>query len=167
MRAALTARRPGDFLNGMPPKPVQRSILLVVSAVCQGSQGPGGWGYVACFPTGLEREGQGAADETTANRMEITAAIEGLTSLGGKDRGTAVRVVSASRYLVDGAKGGRDRSANTDLWSKLDAQTANRSVVWEWEPPNTMLFQSQAYDLARRALKRSLEPPAGGAPRSP
>jgi len=151
----------------MPPKPVQRSILLVVSGVCQGSQGPGGWGYVACFPTGLEREGQGAADETTANRMEITATIEGFKSLGGKDRGMPVRVVSASPYLVDGAKGGRDRSANTDLWAKLDAQTKNRSVAWEWEPPNTMLFQSQAYDLARRALKRSLKPPAGGAPGSP
>lgn len=149
-------------LDGMPPNQVQRSILLVVSGVCQGSHGPGGWGYVACFPTGLEREGQGAADETTANRMEITAAIEGFKSLGGKDRGTPVRVVSASRYLVDGVKEGRDPSANTDLWLKLDAQTKNRSVVWEWEPPNTMLFQSQAYDLARRVLKRSLKPPAGG-----
>ena len=151
----------------MPPKPTQRSILLVVSSVCQGSTGLGGWGYVACFPTGLEREGQGAADETTADRMEITAAIEGLKSLGGKDRDTPVRVVSASRYLVDGAKGGRDQSANSDLWSKLDAQTKNRSVVWEWEPPNTMLFQSQAYDLARRALKRAFKPPAGGAQGSP
>ena len=143
-------------LDEMPPQPIPRSILLVVSGVCQGSHGPGGWGYVACFPTGLEREGQGAADGTTANRMEITAAIEGFKSLGGKDRGTSVRVVSASRYLVDGAKGGQDRSANTDLWTKLDAQTKNRSVAWEWEPPNTMLYQSRAYDLARRALKRSL-----------
>src|SRR3972149_1188413 len=102
-RAALTARRPGDFLNGMRPKPVPRSILLVVSGVCQGSQGPGGWGYVACFPTGLERQGQGAADETTANRMGLTATIAGFKPLGGKDRGMPVRVVSGSQSLVDGA----------------------------------------------------------------
>lgn len=140
----------------MPPKQIERSILLVVSGVCQGTHGPGGWGYVACFPTGLEREGQGASEETTTNRMEMTAAIEGFKSLGGKDRATAVRVVSASQYLVDGAKGERDRSANTDLWAKLDAETKRRSVVWEWEPPNTMLYQAQAYDLARRALKRAL-----------
>ena len=144
-------------LDGMPSNPIPRSILLVVSGVCQGSHGPGGWGYVACFPTGLEREGQGAADETTANRMEITAAIEGFKSLGGKDRAMPVRVVSASQYLVDGARGGREGSANTDLWSKLDAQIKDRSVVWEWEPPNTMLYQAQAYDLARRALKRSVK----------
>ncbi len=140
----------------MPPKQIERSILLVVSGVCQGTHGQGGWGYVACFPTGLEHEGQGSSDATTANRMEMTAAIEGLKSLGGKDRATTVRVVSASQYLVDGAKGERDRSANTDLWAKLDAETKRRSVVWEWEPPNTMLYQAQAYDLARRALKRAL-----------
>ncbi|MBI4591224.1 MAG: hypothetical protein HY725_20540 [Candidatus Rokubacteria bacterium] len=148
----------------MPPKPIQPSILLVVSGVCQGSRGPGGWGYVACFPTGVEREGQGSADETTANRMEMTAAIEGFKSLRGKDGATPVRVVSASQYLVDGART-PDRSANTDLWAKLDAQTKSRSVIWEWEPPNTMLYQSQAYDLARQALKRALRAgpgPEGG-----
>lgn len=112
---------------------------------------------MACYPTGLEHEGQGSAAETTANRMEIMATIEGFKSLGGKDRTAPVRVVSASRYLVDGAKGGRDRSANTDLWAKLDAEIRKRPVVWEWEPPNTMLYQAQAYDLARRALQRSLK----------
>ena len=139
----------------MPPK--QRSILLIVSGVCQGSHGPGGWGYVACYPTGLEREGQGSVAETTGNRMEIMATIEGFKSLDAKDQTTPVRVVSASRYLVDGAKGGRDRSANLDLWAKLDAEIKKRPIVWEWEPPNTMLYQAQAYDLARRALKRSVK----------
>ncbi len=149
----------------MPPKHIERSILLVVSSICQEAHGPGGWGYVACFPTGLEKEGHGSAEATTANRMEITATIEGFRSLRGRDRATAVRVVSASAYLVDGAKGGRDRSANTDLWTKLDAETRNQSVIWEWEPPNTMLYQSQAYDLARRALKRALaEAPAKETP---
>ncbi len=140
----------------MPPQSAPRSILLVVSGLCQGSHGPGGWGYVACYPTGLEREGHGSLSETTVNRMEITATIEGLRSLGGKDRATPVRVVSASRYLVDGAKGDHDRSANLDLWAKLDAEAKNRSVIWEWEPPNTMLYQAQAYELARRAVRRSL-----------
>ena len=140
----------------MPPKPILRPILLVVSGLCQGSQGPGGWGYVACLPSGLEREGNGSSVETTANRMEITAVIEGLKSLGGKDRAAPVRVLSASRYLIDGAKGTSDRNANSDLWAQVDAETKKRSVVWEWEPPDTMDYQSQAYDLARRALRRAL-----------
>lgn len=113
---------------------------------------------MACDPTGTERVGQGAAPETTANRMELVAAIEGLKALGGKDRSTPVRVVSASQYLVEGATGKRTRSANTDFWAKLDAELRKRSVTWEWEPPNTMLYQAQAYDLARQALKRVLKP---------
>ena len=135
-----------------------RSILLVISGVCQGPHGPGGWAYVTCDPTGMERMGQGAAAKTTTNRMELLAAIEGLKALGGKDRLTRVRVVSASQYLVDVAKGKRERSANTDLWAKLDAELRNRSVTWEWEPPNTMLYQAEAYELARLALKRALKP---------
>lgn len=146
----------------MSAKEIQRSVLLVVSGVCQGNHGRGGWGYVACFPTGVERAAQGAAEETTANRMELTATIEGLKALGGKDRATPVRVVTASRYLVDCAKGGRERGANTDLWTKLDAQLRNRSVIWEWEPPNTMLYQAEAYDLARRALRRLLRSSPSG-----
>jgi ribonuclease HI len=141
----------------MSPKSLPRSILIVVSGVSEGSRGPGGWGYVACPPTGVEHEGFGFAEETTAHRMEITAAIEGLRSVGAKDHAAPVRVVSSSRYLVDGARAGGSRSANTDLWARLDGETRRRSVVWEWEPPHTMLYQSQAYDLACRALRRALK----------
>lgn len=134
-----------------------RSILLVISGVCQEPHGPGGWGYVTCDSDGVERMGQGANPNTTANRTELLAAIEGLRALGAKARATPVRVVSASRYLVEGAKGKRERSANTDLWAKLDAALRKRPVTWEWEPPNTMLYQVQAYQLARLALKRALQ----------
>lgn len=136
-------------------------ILLVVSGVCQGAQGPGGWGYVSCDPTGNEWTGYGAGARTTANRMELLAAIEGLKALGGRTRSTPVRVVSASQYLVEGATGRRERKANTDLWARLDAELSKRSVAWEWEPPDTMLYQVQAYELARQGLRRVLqsEPP--------
>lgn len=141
----------------MSSRSVQRSILLVVSGVCHSTQSSGGWGYVVCYPNGVEREGSGAAAETAANRLELTAAIEGLKSLGSRNRGILVRVLSSSHYLVDGGKGTRGRTTNADLWAQLDAQLKNRSVTWEWEPPDTMLIQSQAYDLARLALKRALK----------
>jgi len=134
----------------------------VVSGVCQGAHGPGGWGYVTCDTSGAERVGHGASEETTANRMELQAAVEGLRALGGKDRTTPVRVVSASQYLVQGATGKRQRGANSDLWGRLDAELRKRSVTWEWEPPSTMVYQAQAYELARRALKQALD--AGAAP---
>jgi len=133
-----------------------RPILLVLSGVCDGSRGPGGWGYVSCDSSGVERAGHGTVPETTSNRMELQAVIEGLRSLGNKARITPVRVVTASQYLVEGATGKRERSANTDLWAKLDAELRKRPVTWEWEPPNTMLYQAQAHALARQALKRAL-----------
>jgi len=137
-----------------PPRP----ILLVVSGVCDDAHGAGGWGYVSCDPGGIERMGQGALAEATMDRMELYAAIEGLRSLGGRGRTTPVRVVSASQYLVDGATGKRARSANTDLWAKLDAELRKRPVAWEWEPPNTMLYQAQAQALARQAMRRGAGP---------
>lgn len=41
-------------------------------------------------------------------------------------------------------------------WGRLDIDVKNRSVAWEWEPPDTLLYQSQALDAARLALKRAL-----------
>lgn len=140
-----------------PSDSVQRSILLVVSGLCHATLDSGGWGYVASYPNGVEREGSGAAAETKVNRMELTAAIEGLKTIGREHHLTPVRVLSASRYLVEGAKGTRGRGTNSDLWARLDIEVKNRSVAWEWEPPDTLLYQSQALDAARLALKRALQ----------
>jgi ribonuclease HI len=133
-------------------------VLLVVSGVCRGSDGAGGWGYVSCDPGGFERVGQGAEPEATADRMELLAVIEGLKALGRQDRSIPVRVVSASKYLVNGATGRRERTGNTDLWARLEAELRRRPVLWEWEPQDTMAYQTQAYELAARALRRALGP---------
>ena len=137
---------------------VVHSVLLVIAGISRGPDGAGGWGYVSCDPGGAERVGQGAEAETTADRMEMLAAIEGLKSLGRKDRAVPVRVVSASEYLVGGATGKRERVGHADLWARLDAELGKRPVMWEWEPPNTMAYQAQALELASRALRRALGP---------
>ena len=136
---------------------VRRPILLVVSAVSDLTRSAGGWGYVVCYPNGVEREESGVGAETTLNQMELTAAIEGLKSIGRQHRLTPVRVLSTSRYLVDGAKGARGRNTNADLWARLDIEMKDRSVTWEWEPPDTLFCQSQSHDAARLALKQALQ----------
>jgi len=144
---------------------VLRSILLVVSGVSDPTRNSGGWGYVTCDPNGVEQAGSGAAAQGSANRMALMAAIEGLKSLGPEHHLTPVRVVSASRYLVGGAKMSRKRDADADLWALLDTELKHRSVAWEWEPPDTLLYQSQAHDAARRALRQALKhsiPPQPG-----
>lgn len=139
-----------------------RSILLVVSGICPENPVSGGWGFVICFPTGVEQEGSGAClEETTADRMKMMAAVEGFRSLGTGNRAIPIRVVSSSHYLVESAAGKRERIGNADLWAELDAQVKGRTVAWEWEPPNTMYFQTQASELARSALWKAIKNGAG------
>ena len=142
----------------MPSRSSARSILLVVSGICLENASSGGWGFVGCLPTGVEREGSGAClEETTADRMKMFAAVEGFRSLVKGERAAPLRVVSSSRYLVEGATGKRERIGNADLWAGLDALVKGRTVAWEWEPPNTMYFQTQASELAQHALRRALK----------
>lgn len=147
----------------MPTRSPTRSTLLVVSGICREESGPGGWGFVVCLPTGVEQAGGGVClDETSKDRMELTAAIEGFRLLSAeKGCATPIRVVSSSQYLVECAKGKRERGGNADLWALLEAQVKGRTVAWEWEPPDTMFIQTQALEIALSALRQALK---GGEP---
>jgi ribonuclease HI len=112
---------------------------LYLRASCKGNPGPGGWGAV------LERgekteQASGSALETTNNRMEITAVIEGLLLL---DPGSSVLVFTTSDYLFQGATrwihGWRRRDwlkkdgkpvANIDLWQALDQLINVYAIRW-------------------------------------
>lgn len=64
----------------------------------------------------------GAASDTTNNRMEMTAALEALITLGGWYGPLAVLVRSDSEYVVRGASNRRRaRHKNVDIWNYLDA----------------------------------------------
>jgi ribonuclease HI len=114
---------------------------LYLRASCQGNPGPGGWGAVLVLETDDEvREASSTAEKTTNNRMELTAAIEGLKLL---PPGSAVQIFTTSDYLYQGItrwiQGWRQRNwqkkggallANADLWQILDAQSANYTIRW-------------------------------------
>jgi ribonuclease HI len=84
----------------------------------------------------------GGARETTNNRMELTAAIEALKALRGRQ---AVVLHTDSRYLMDGIRewlpGWKKRGwktaakkpvKNQDLWQALDAVAQKHDVSWRW-----------------------------------
>ena len=71
----------------------------------------------------------GHEDATTNNRMELTAAIEGLRAT---ERGADVILRSDSRYVVNSMTLHYKRNTNHDLWEQLDAETAARRVRFEW-----------------------------------
>jgi ribonuclease HI len=119
-------------------------VLLYTDGACSGNPGPGGWAAILVHPTsGKRREISGAERLTTNNRMELTAAIEGLRTL---KRPANVEVYSDSRYVVQGMsewihdwirRGWKTASKkpvlNEDLWRelyRLSGEQASASFHW-------------------------------------
>ena len=95
---------------------------------CSGNPGPGGWGAIVM--DGINRFPlSGGESSTTNNRMEMLAAIEGLSSVRP---GSQVTVHSDSQYLVNTMTKNWKRNANQDLWSRLDGLVNKRDVKWQW-----------------------------------
>lgn len=112
---------------------------LYIRSSCKGNPGPGGWGAVLEEDEDTEQF-SGTAVATTNNRMEITAAIEGILQLSP---GSTVQVFTTSDYLFQGITkwihGWRKRNwqkrdgqpvANGDLWQALDQLTKQYSIKW-------------------------------------
>ena len=119
-----------------------KEIELFTDGACSGNPGPGGWGAILRY-NGIERELSGGEENTTNNRMELTAAIEGLSALKEPCR---VRLVTDSRYVADGIgkgwaaswrkngwrKAGKKPALNADLWERLLRLTELHTVEIEW-----------------------------------
>lgn len=121
-------------------------FFAYTDGACSGNPGPGGWGALLVARDGdtvvKERELKGGEADTTNNRMELTAAIEALTSLS---RQTAITIVTDSSYVKDGLtkwihgwkRNGWKTAAkkpvkNEDLWRALDEAVSRHDVSWEW-----------------------------------
>src|SRR2546427_74927 len=75
-----------------------KSVQLITDGACQGNPGPGGWACILRYGN-RRRELLGSTRDTTNNRMELTAAIEGLRALREP---CDVEVVTDSEYLKNG-----------------------------------------------------------------
>ena len=117
------------------------TIEIFTDGACLGNPGPGGWG-VLLRCRNEERELSGGEPDTTNNRMELMAAIQGLESL---KRASTVTLTTDSTYVKDGItkwihgwkkKGWKTAAKklvkNVDLWQRLDAATADHTVDWRW-----------------------------------
>ncbi len=118
-------------------------VHLFTDGACSGNPGPGGWAYILRHPaTGKEREASGGDPDTTNNRMELLAVIEGLRALKSPSR---VDVYSDSKYVLGGlsewldqwkARGwrtaGKKAVKNEDLWRILDDLRARHTLDFHW-----------------------------------
>ena len=119
-----------------------KTVDIYTDGACKGNPGAGGWSAILVFG-GKEKELFGGERVTTNNRMELTAAIEGLKALKEPCK---VNLYSDSQYLVNAInkgwlenwkkKGWRkaDKSVvlNDDLWKALDELLCTHDVEFIW-----------------------------------
>ncbi len=120
---------------------MRKSIDIFTDGACKGNPGPGGWGALLRYGK-QEKRLCGGERDTTNNRMELMAAIEGLRAL---TEPCEVKLTTDSQYVRQGItswlkgwkKNGWKTAAkkpvkNVDLWKQLDEQVASHSVSWFW-----------------------------------
>ena len=93
-----------------------------------GNPGPGGWAAII-IEGGFERALSGGDKQTTNNRMEMLAVVEGLRALPESAEAT---VFSDSQYVINTMTKNWKRKANQDLWAKMDSEVGKRNVKWRW-----------------------------------
>lgn len=116
-------------------------VEMFTDGACKGNPGPGGWGVV--LRRGKhEKHLFGGEPETTNNRMELRAAIEGLAAL---KRPCRVELYTDSQYVKNGINSWMDnwkrngwRTAqrkpvkNAELWRQLDELSRRHDIRWHW-----------------------------------
>ena len=138
-----------------------RQVVIYTDGSCLGNPGPGGWATII-QGGGITTELTGNAKDTTNNRMELTAALEGIEGCDA----TVIRLVTDSRYVLDGLEkwlpnwqknNWRTQSnspvKNADLWRRMAMAIQGVELSFEWvkghsgHPMNErcdMLAQEQA-----------------------
>ena len=116
-------------------------IELFSDGACKGNPGLGGWGVLIKNSKTLN-ELKGSQQQTTNNRMELIAVIEGLKSI---KKHSHIQITTDSMYVKNGInqwinnwkKNGWRTAAkkpvkNKDLWQELDELVQNYSIKWLW-----------------------------------
>ena len=104
-----------------------KHVDIYTDGACRGNPGRGGWGAVLVY-RGIEKELSGGESLTTNNRMELTAAIEALSSLREP---CEVTLTSDSKYLIDAITKGWAESWRSKGWRKADKSPALNPDLWE------------------------------------
>lgn len=117
-------------------------IKVYTDGACSGNPGPGGWGAILVSDS-TEITVAGSDKYTTNNKMELTAAIQGI--LSAKDLSTDIILFTDSQYVKNGItawinnwKKNGWRTANKkpvknkELWIKLDEAIKDCNITFQW-----------------------------------
>ena len=104
-----------------------KDVKVYTDGACSGNPGAGGWGTILEYK-GIKRELSGGMAETTNNRMELTAVIEGLKAL---KESCKVTVITDSQYVANGINLGWAESWKANGWRKKDRKPALNPELWD------------------------------------
>ena len=105
----------------------KQEVILYTDGACSGNPGPGGWGALLIWNK-KEKELSGGEPNTTNNRMEMQAVIEGLKAL---KRPCRVKIHSDSALIVNAFKKGWISNWQRKGWKKADKKPVENRDLWE------------------------------------
>ena len=141
------------------------SVYLYTDGSCKGYPGPGGWGELMRYGR-HEKELFGGEAQTTNNRMELSAVIEGLAAL---TRPCRVVICTDSQYVKNGMEkwihgwkrngwktAAKQPVKNAELWQRLDELAAQHQIEWQWVRGHTGHPENERADeLANRGAAQA------------
>ncbi len=142
---------------------MKKEVVIYTDGACRGNPGPGGWAALLIYGE-RQKEIYGRAPDTTNQRMELKAAIEGLRCLQEPCR---VRLYSDSAYLVNAfnqgwlsrwqRNGWKTKAGgavgNQDLWQELLLLSRQHDVQWHKVAGHSTDERNNRCDaLARQAI---------------
>ena len=116
------------------------AIEVFTDGACSGNPGAGGWGVILRYGE-IEKELSGGEENTTNNRMELTAVIEALKAL---KKECDITIYTDSRYVMDGVQewmpnwklngwkttNKKSPVKNVELWQILDSLLSKHKIKW-------------------------------------
>jgi ribonuclease HI len=141
-----------------------KQVTLITDGSCLGNPGRGGWAAILRHGS-KKKELSGGAPETTNNRMEMTAVLEGLNAL---KEPCEILIEIDSQYVKNGItqwmsgwkkRGWKTASKapvkNQDLWQALDEAVNRHQITWKWVKGHAEHEDNNRCDeLARSAAER-------------
>ena len=138
-------------------------ITIYTDGACSGNPGIGGWGVVILVNKD-EIFLNGGDNNTTNNKMELTAAIEALKHFEKREE---ITLITDSKYVKDGIQSwiknwktnnwktkSKKPVKNKELWIELDDLITKHNVNWEWvKGHGGNKYNEKADYLARRYIE--------------
>ena len=148
------AGNPAFEAPAMAPK-AAGPFFCAADGACSGNgtdKAAGGW--AAVFHDGRAFKGNEPAAGVTNNRMEIMAAIAGLSAV---EPGSEITMILDSEYVINTMTKNWKTKVNHDLWAQLKSLAADRSVSWVWTKGHTGRTDSMALELNDKADRLAQE----------